>query len=96
MNYMQTDPSRELILDGNALAGVLSEIFDREMTICPAQCAHCGQEGEIGTLLAFIEGPGLVLRCPGCEGIIMRIVKTSNGIYLDLRGAAYLRLEIDQ
>jgi hypothetical protein len=89
---METDMNRSLMLDGNALAGVLQEIFSMEMTTSPTECAHCGYEGEMGTLLAFICSPGLVLRCPGCENVILRIVQTPNGIYLDARGAAYLLL----
>jgi hypothetical protein len=43
--------------------------------------------------LAFVQSPGFVLRCPACEHIVMRIVETPDAIYLDARGAAYLRLE---
>jgi hypothetical protein len=89
----QSDLNRSLMLDGNAAAGILDEIFATDMTACPVECAHCGQEGPIGTLLAFMCSPGIVLRCPGCEHVIMRIVQTSDAIYLDARGAVYLRLQ---
>jgi hypothetical protein len=32
------------------------------------------------------------LRCPACEQVILRIVQTPQAIYLDARGAVYLRL----
>jgi hypothetical protein len=89
---MELDPNRKLMLDANAAAGLLYEIFGTEMTASPTECAHCGQEGEIGTLLTFTHGPGIVLRCPGCESVILRIVQTPDAIYLDARGAVYLRL----
>jgi hypothetical protein len=88
----QTDTNRELMLDANAAAGVLYEIFGAEMTASPTECAHCGKEGEIGTLLAFTQGPGIVLRCSGCESVVIRIVQTPEAIYLDARGAVYLRI----
>ncbi len=88
----RTDRNRELMLDANAAAGVLFEILGVEMTASPTECAHCGSEGEVGALLAFTQGPGLVLRCPSCENIILRIVQTPEAIYLDARGAVYLRL----
>ena len=50
----------------NATAGLLYEIFGAEMTASPTECAHCGREGEVGALLAFTQGPGIVLRCSGC------------------------------
>lgn len=93
MDNPQTDINRELMLDGNALAGVLHEIFTLEMTASPTECAHCGHEGELGALLAFTQSPGAVLRCPTCEGVMLRIVETPDAIYLDARGAVYLRLE---
>jgi len=87
-----TDINRELMLDANAVAGLLYEIFGTEMTAEPTECAGCGNSGEIGGLLAFTQGPGIVLRCSACEGVMIRIVKTPDAIYLDARGATYLRL----
>ncbi|RPJ17158.1 MAG: hypothetical protein EHM33_33225 [Chloroflexi bacterium] len=80
------------MLDANATAGVLYEIFGVEMTASPTECASCGNEGEVGGLLAFIQGPGIVLRCSTCENVVLRIVQTPEAIYLDARGAVYLRL----
>jgi uncharacterized Zn finger protein len=62
------------------------------MTASPTECAYCGNEGEIGALLAFTQGPGIVLRCPACENVTLRIVQTPEAIILDARGAVYLRL----
>lgn len=93
MDSIQTDINRSFMLDGNAAAGILNEIFALEMTNNSIECAHCGREGEMGTLLAFTQAPGVVLRCPGCENIIMRIVQSPEAIYLDVRGAVYIRLE---
>ena len=87
-----TDINRELMLDANATAGILREIFGVEMTASPTECANCGNEGEIGELLAFTQGPGIVLRCAKCESVILRIVQTTEAVYLDARGAVYLRL----
>jgi Family of unknown function (DUF6510) len=94
MDSNQTDPVRSIMLDGNAAAGILSEIFALEMTSNWIECANCGREGEIGTLLAFMQAPGVVLRCPSCEHIILRIVQSPETIYLDLRGAVYVSLKV--
>ena len=90
MDSQLADQNRDLVLDGNAVAGVLQEIFATEMTIAPVRCANCGREGEVGSLLAFTQGPGVVLRCPSCETIILRVVQTPRMIYMDARGAAFL------
>ena len=88
----RTDINRELMLDANATAGLLYEIFGVEMTASPTECANCGNEGEIGELLAFTQGPGIILRCSACENVVLRIVQTTEAIHLDARGAVYLRL----
>jgi hypothetical protein len=86
------DINRELMLDANATAGLLREIFGVEMTAEPTECAACGNEAEIGTLLAFVQGPGITLRCSTCENVVLRLVQTTEATYLDARGAVYLRL----
>ena len=85
------EQEESLVLDGNAVAGLLYEVFSAEMTASPAECGHCGYLGEIGTLLAFIHAPGYVLRCPGCKNVILRIVETPEAYFLDARGAAFIR-----
>src|SRR5688572_4647235 len=92
MDDLVPDFNRELMLDANAVAGLFHEIFGCEMTASPTECAHCGNEGEIGTLLAFTHGPGIVLRCSACEQVVLRIVQTPESTLLDARGAVYLRL----
>jgi hypothetical protein len=86
------DINYELMLDANATAGLLFDIFGVEMTASPTECASCGNEGEIGELLAFTQGPGVILRCSTCENVVLRIVQTPEEIFLDARGAVYLRL----
>jgi hypothetical protein len=44
------------------------------MTASPTECAPCGNAGEIGELLAFTPGPGIVLHCSACENVVLRIV----------------------
>lgn len=92
MENTRMDTNRELILDANAVAGLLMDIFGGEMTAEPTECAHCGNQAKMGTLLAFTQGPGVVLRCSACGQVVLRIVQTPGAIYLDARGAVYLKL----
>jgi Family of unknown function (DUF6510) len=90
----QAFSERALVLDANAVAGLLDEIFGAEMTASPTACAHCGRAGEMGTLMAYVHAPGVVLRCPTCQQVMVRIVRTPDAILLDARGAVYLRVAI--
>jgi hypothetical protein len=92
MEEQATDVMRALMLDGNAVAGVLQDIFGADMTANPAECANCGNVSELGGLMAFTQAPGAVLRCPACEAVMLTIVQTPDAIYLEARGAAYLKL----
>jgi hypothetical protein len=86
------DRALATMLDGNAAAGMLQEIFGADMTAMPSQCAHCGNEAEVGSTHAWMQGPGIVLRCSICHEVILRIVETPAARYVDARGAAWLQL----
>ncbi len=66
---MSTDP---LWLDGNALAGLLQEVFATEMTTAQRRCQSCGTRSALGAHRAF-RGAGAVLRCPACGNVGMSI-----------------------
>ena len=46
MESTYEDVNRAFMLDGNAVAGILNEIFALEMTTNQVECVHCGREGE--------------------------------------------------
>ena len=80
--------------DGNALAGPLREIFAVDMTAATSRCAACGQAGPIAALRVYAHAPGLVARCPGCDAVVLRLVRAPDSAWLDLHGAASLRIPL--
>jgi hypothetical protein len=88
-----TDEPADEVLDGNALAGALASVFGVDVTLVPGQCAHCGAVTMVGALRAYTRAPGAVLRCPVCDQVVLRLVETDGAVYLDVRGAAYLRFD---
>jgi Family of unknown function (DUF6510) len=87
------DPAVALELDGNALAGLLESLFGSDMTAVPGRCAHCATVNMVGAMRAYTSAPGAVLRCPACDGVVLRIVVARDATYVDARGAAWLRFE---
>jgi hypothetical protein len=79
--------------DGNAAAGPLAEIFGREMTTAHAVCDGCGADTPVGSLIAYDPGLGIILRCPECDAVMIRISRVRGGYWLDLRGASVLRIQ---
>ena len=81
-----------MMLDANAVAGDLAELFGFEMTATVHRCAHCGNIGQMGTLLAWTQGPGITLRCCICRDVVVRIVRTPTRTLIDISGAAYMEI----
>ena len=79
-------------LDGNAAAGALSEVFASEMTTAVTTCAGCGAVGALAELAAYLNAPGLVLRCATCNAPQVRLVRSSSRAWLDLRGIRVLEV----
>jgi hypothetical protein len=79
-------------LDGNAVAGPLSELFAVDLTAAIAQCNGCGHTTVFADSRVYVDAPGMVARCTGCDSVLLRIVTTPNDTYLDLRGLTYLRV----
>ena len=83
-------------LDGNAAAGELSKVFAFDITTATGRCAECGTTRCLAEAHIYMDGPGLVARCPACEHILFRKVNAREHAFLDVRGMIYLRLEILQ
>ena len=82
-------------VDGNQLAGGMQEMFAVDMTVARGQCANCGLVGMVAQAHVFDElGPGVVARCPGCEAVLMRMVRGRDRAWLDLRGLNYLEVPL--
>jgi uncharacterized protein DUF6510 len=77
-------------LDGNAIGGMLLEVFGAEMTIAKGVCADCGAAGQVAELIVYLEAPGTVVRCRSCSSILMVIVEVHGTKCVDLRGLADL------
>jgi DNA-directed RNA polymerase subunit RPC12/RpoP len=80
-------------LDGNALAGMLYDIFGREMTHECGCCAECGATNQFGAARVY-RAAGDVLRCPDCEHVLMVIVPDARGMRVSFGSIHWLRVTI--
>ncbi|MBI3751940.1 MAG: hypothetical protein HY263_09850 [Chloroflexi bacterium] len=87
---MVEDPAVDLTVDGSGVGGVLATAFGAEMTSSRGRCAHCHTVSIVGTMRAYVRGPGVVLRCPACAEVVLRIVETPRGVLVDARGLAWM------
>jgi hypothetical protein len=73
-------------LDGNAIAGLLGEVFAAEMTAVDRGCGACGGHSEVGAHRLY-RGAGAVLRCPACGDIALRIAVLEDRHVVQMRGS---------
>jgi hypothetical protein len=80
-----------LMLDGNAIAGLLQEVFAFEMTTAIGTCGGCGASEPVGAAHVFM-GAGVVLRCAHCNTALAKIVSNDTDTWITLSGLRTLRL----
>jgi hypothetical protein len=77
-------------LDGNALGGPLAELFAPDLTTATVICAHCGSEAPLAAHQVYADAPALVVRCPGCTGVVMRCASDRRGVRFEMTGVRLL------
>lgn len=80
-------------LDGNAAAGALADVFAFDITAAVGRCAGCGRSECLAETLVYAAGPGLVLRCCGCEDVMVRLVSDDGRVWLDMQGVSALQFQ---
>jgi hypothetical protein len=80
-----------MMLDGNAIAGLLRELFEHEMTDVMRGCASCGERHAVGAHMLF-RSAGFVLRCPACGDVAMLVVTLPDRTLVQLAGSWTLSL----
>jgi uncharacterized protein DUF6510 len=80
-----------LWLDGNAIAGLLSELFEAEITGALRTCGSCGTTAAVGSHRAYL-GAGTVLRCPACSDVALCVTTLPDRHVVQMRGAWAVQL----
>jgi Family of unknown function (DUF6510) len=75
----------EVHTDGNGVAGMLSEVLAVEVTTMQRRCQSCGAENALGAHRAY-QGAGIVLRCPACADVAVRIGVREDALVVEWRG----------
>ena len=78
-------------LDGNAIAGVLEQLFGRDLTLASSGCTGCGAVREVAEIHVY-RSAGIVARCPDCDMVLFRIVEARDRMWIDFRGFSSLQV----
>jgi hypothetical protein len=88
--------SSKLWSDGHALAGPLHDVITFDITAAIGGCGNCGRTSPMAQVRVFDHAPGLVVRCPVCDQVLLRLVRGPGRAWLDLRGLAWLQLPVPE
>jgi hypothetical protein len=79
-------------LDGNVLAGPLSDIFNADMTTAICRCEGCGDTSPIATAMVYLKPGAYIARCHVCDTMLLTLIQSSGLNRLDLAGLAGLSI----
>jgi hypothetical protein len=79
-------------VDGNVLAGPLSELFSVDVTTATALCENCGDESVLARAMVYESGADLVVRCSGCDAVLLTLVRSPSDLRVEMRGLRLLRI----
>ena len=83
-------------VDGNALGGVLGEVFAADLTMATTTCAGCRGVAPLAVLHVYLDAPGAVARCPSCGAVQIRVVRNERRAWVDLTGVRVLDIPLGQ
>ena len=84
---MESDAMR---VDGNAMAGVLGEVFAQEVTAAQIACGGCGKVEPVGAEHAYTQAPGMVMRCCHCDSVLVVVTQAGETYRVGLGRAKWL------
>jgi Family of unknown function (DUF6510) len=82
------------VLDGNAAAGVLRQVFAFDLTTADVVCAGCANACRVGELRLYGLPMGHILRCPRCHAALIRVLALERACWLDMPQVRSLRITI--
>jgi hypothetical protein len=81
----------ERFVDGNAIGGLLADVFGRDMTADKGCCAGCGAVDVVAAARVYRSGPGDVIRCARCESVLMVIARVGSGVRVSFANLRWLQ-----
>jgi len=77
-------------LDGNVIAGPLSDVFEHDITTMRAECSNCRQVAALGQATVYGAPMGYVVRCDNCGDILAVLVERTGRRLLALSGLRWI------
>ncbi len=79
-------------VDGNVLAGPLSDVFSVDMTTATGTCASCADASPLATSMVYLKPNTYIVRCHVCDAVLLTIIQSSRFTRIDLSGMTSLMI----
>jgi hypothetical protein len=79
-------------VDGNVLAGPLSELFRFDLTTTSGECRSCGDVTVLARAMVYLDPSGYVVRCCACGAVLLTVVVGPERTWVDLHGIAGVQI----
>ena len=68
------------VVDGNAAAGILSEIFAGDVTLLAGECGGCGTVAPLAEAVVELDDVAAIVRCRGCTHTLITVLRSGEGL----------------
>ena len=68
------------VVDGNAAAGILSEVFAGDVTLLTGECGGCGAVAPFAETVVELDEVAAIVRCRGCTHTLVTVLRSEQGV----------------
>ena len=80
-------------VDGNALAGVLTEVFEGDVTARVGVCGGCGAAAPLAETVVELDDVAAIVRCRSCTHTLFTVLRDARGTRVVFAGLRELAAE---
>lgn len=81
-------------LDGNVLAGPLSQVMIGEATAARGRCAACGDVAVLAQCVVYAGRGRYVARCRRCDAVLLTIIEADGDVRFTMNGVTALTTRV--
>lgn len=70
------------VVDGNAVAGMLWDVFGADVTAVIGVCASCGARARLAEAVVELDDVAAIVRCRGCTHTLFTVLRDGDGMRL--------------
>lgn len=69
-----------MTVDGNALAGMLADVFDGEVTMLVGVCGGCGSAAALAEAVVELDDVAAIVRCRSCTHTLFTVLRDGDAV----------------